>query len=357
MGDYSVYPRKDSPYWWISYDCPKQLRRRGESSKQLRSDPLGYKRALDLARSRAEDARAEYSDMSAAAWHVWVPGWLELKYGTKLTTFNAEKHRWRWIHAFLREKKVGSPASMTYQLGLAYLEWRQQHKTRSGKGGFNTALGELKMLGRVMREAVRRGFVTASPLERMGLKKQKSAEKPEITAEQVERIRRALAEKEGHLPITKQWMTVSFEIALYQGCRLRETSVPLANIDEKAGTILFRQKGDRAHPTALHDKLRPLIARLREANAIVTCTLPPLPSKHWTWFFKGRNENGHRYDGVAPGLCFHCTRVTVITQMARAGVPIQQAMRYVGHADATINKIYQRLQTPDLARCTSAISF
>lgn len=58
-----------------------------------------------------------------------------------------------------------------------------------------------------------------------------------------------------------------------------------------------------------------------------------------------------------PHLCFHCTRVTVITRMARAGVPISQAMRYVGHASTAVHKIYQRLAASDLSSAVNAISY
>jgi integrase len=355
LSDYSVYPRKDSPFWWIAFLCPRKGIRVCESSKQRRDEKLGFKRALDLAREKSEDGRVAKAELGVAAWELWVPAWLTLKYSDRPRTFAAEKHRWRFLHAFLTERKVWVPSEVTYQLGLDFLAWRQQHKTRSGKGGYNNALGELRMLGRIMRESVRRGFVKASPLERMGLKRHKSPEKPEITEDEIAAILNALKEKEGGLPITQRWMTVSFTIALHQGCRLQETSLPLGMIDERAGTVTFHQKGDRIFTTRLHDGLRPLVAELRAAKAKRTCVLPRMASKEWHWFLKGRPERNHV--GVAPRICFHCTRVTVITRLARAGVPIQQAMRYVGHADETIHRIYQRLQTPDLDRCLAALSF
>jgi hypothetical protein len=354
-GEYSVYSRKNSPFWYIAYYCPKKHRRRGKSSGQRRDDPLGYKRALDQARKLAEDGRAARSELTVAAWAAWVPGWFALRYAKENRTLATEKHRWRYLEAFLRERRVFAPSGVTYQLGLDFLAWRQTKKTRSGRGGFNNALSELRLLGRIMREAVRRGFVAASPLERMGIKRQKAKEKPEITDEEVATIRAALEREEGHLPITARWMTVSFEIALHQGCRLTETSIPMEHVDEKAGTITFRQKGDRVFTTRMHDGLRPLFARLRAANAERTCTIHRLASRDWSRFFKGRPERNQ--PAVAPRICFHCTRVTVITRLARAGVPIQQAMAYVGHADQTIHRVYQRLQAPDLKAATAAISF
>jgi site-specific recombinase XerD len=350
-----VYPRERSPFWYVAYWCPKTLRRRNRSSKQRRDDPLGYKRALDMARTLAEDGRAAKIELPAAAWAVWVPSWLEFKHSSGNRTLATEKHRWHYVEAFLAEHRIHTPAGVTYQLGLDYLTWRQTKKTRSGRGGFNNALAELRQLGRIMREAVRRGFITASPLERMGIKRHKAAEKPEITNEEIAKIRAALRDTEGHLPITERWMTVSFEIAIHQGCRLTETSLPLSDINEAAGTITFRQKGDRVFTTRLHDGLRPLLARLRAAGATRTCVLHRLASRDWSRFFKGRPERNQ--PSVAPRICFHCTRVTVITRLARAGVPIQQAMAYVGHADQTIHRIYQRLQAPDLAACSSALVF
>lgn len=359
MSDYSVYPRKNSPFWYIAYFDAATLSRRGKSSGCRRDDPIGYKRAIDLARKLAEDGRAARTTAGDAQWDAWVELWLKTKFAEArhAATLKAELHHWGWVRAFLGERKVRGPAGVTYQLGLDFMAWRQEHKTLSGKGGHNNALGELRLLGRVMREAVRRGFVAASPLERMGIRSHRPAEKPEITAEEVAAIRAALAAREGHRPIAQRWMTVSFEIALHQGCRSAETSMALSDIDEARGTITFHQKGARVFTTRLHDGLRPLVAELRAAGLERTCERPTMANKQWHWFFKGRFDKGHNERGVAPRLCFHCTRVTVITRLARAGVPISQAMAYVGHADEEIHRIYQRLAAPDLKAATAALTF
>src|SRR5882724_7658360 len=106
------------------------------------------------------------------------------------------------------------------------MAWRTSQVKRLSKRhpSHNTALSELRLLGRVMREAVRRGFITSSPVERMGIKKQKPREKAEMADSDIATIRQSLAEKEGHLPLPERWMTISFEIALHQGCRVSETS-------------------------------------------------------------------------------------------------------------------------------------
>jgi integrase len=237
------------------------------------------------------------------------------------------------------------------------MAWRTSQVKRVSKKhpSHNTALMELRFLGRIMREAVRRGFITASPLERMGIKKDRAPEKAELTDADVAAIRAGLVEWEGHLPLKDRWMTICFEIGIHQGCRLRETSVPLTDIDENAARIMFHAKRAKVYTTQLHPVLVPIIRELRAAGLTKTCVLPKMASKIWHWFFKGRPERG--WNGVCPHASFHCTRVTVITRMARKGVPIQQAMAYVGHADETVHRIYQRLQADDLTRCTDALAF
>ena len=147
-------------------------------------------------------------------------------------------------------------------------------------------------------------------------------------------------------------MTVSFEIALHQGCRLRETSVPMSDVDVTRRTITFRAKGRRGTPhvftTSLHPGLDGLMEQLRKAGARQTCAMPAMAGRLW-WSFRQENKLGH--------TTFHATRVTVVTRLARAGVPIQQAMRFVGHADETVHAIYQKLQADDLSACTDALSF
>lgn len=352
-----VYPRGDSPYWWIKYWCPVRLKWRGKSSGFRRDDSQGYRRALIEARELSADARAAREVAPTARWDQWVIGWLELKHRDSPKTLKAETDRWYWVEAFLMDRKVFGPQGVTYLLGLDYMKWRTGQVKRVSKKhpSHNTALMELRLLSRAMREAVHRGFIPANPLERMGIKRQRPAEKPELSDVDVAAIRQGLAQLEGALPLKDRWMTISFEIALHQGCRLRETSLPLSDIDEAAGKITFHAKGHKVFTTQLHPGLVSLIGQLRAAGLSRTCELPRMVTKYWHWFLKGRPERG--WKGVCPHATFHCTRVTVITRMARAGVPIQQAMAYVGHADETVHRIYQRLQADDLSRCTAALRF
>ncbi len=353
----SVYRRKDSPFWWVKYWCPVKLGWAAKSSGHRFDDPLGYKRAVAMARELSADAVSARTVAPSARWDSWVKAWLEMKHQNSPKTLVSESNRWEWLDSFLTQKKVYGPQGVTYPLGLDYMTWRTGQVKRVSKKHpcHNTALAELRLLGRIMREAVHRGFITTSPLERMGIKKQRPAEKPEMTDADVAAIRAALAEKEGHLPLQDRWMTISFEIALHQGCRVSETSLPLSDIDLEARRITFHAKRAKVFTTTLHPSLVPLIQQLKATGAERTCTLPKMATRDWHLLLKGRLERNRK--GVCPHLTFHSTRVTVITRMARAGVPIQQAMAYVGHADQTVHRIYQRLQADDLTRCTQALRF
>ncbi len=165
-----------------------------------------------------------------------------------------------------------------------------------------------------------------------------------MTDDEVSKIRKELKRKKW-----PDWMSVAFEIAIRQGCRLRETSLSMRDIDleRKSPTITFNAKGGKRFTTALHPELIPMIKKWKAEGREKTCEMPLMPSKYWWQLFK-KLKMRH--------LCFHCTRVTVITRLARAGVPISQAMRFVGHASETIHRVYQRLTADDLDPCLKALT-
>jgi hypothetical protein len=344
----SVYERKDSPYIWIAYHCPKRRKRVGEATPFRKDEHGARRKALALATEKSQETRIDREERSTD-FEAWVPTWLQLHHRQSPKSLKAESGRWEQLHGYLYEKGIPSPRHVTYDNAIGYLKWRQDQVKRSGKKpGYNTALQELRFLGRLLKEAVRRGYCIANPLASMGLKKDPPKEKPEITDAEVSLIRRKLKDE-------PEWMRVSFEIATYQGCRLSETQVPFSRINFEAGTIQFHVKRGKVFTTRLHPKLVPLLTKLKSRGLKQTCTLPQMAAKDWHWFFHGRDEPGHHRPAFLPHLCFHCTRVTVITKMARAGVPMAQAMAYVGHANSLIHRIYQRLLPADVGSAVAAI--
>ncbi|MHB9008920.1 MAG: tyrosine-type recombinase/integrase [Limisphaerales bacterium] len=334
----SLVKRNGSPYWFIQY-------RQGNRWNK-RSTRLKHSVSVDTRKAREECAHQTLKELAAgrvndeSRWECWVPKFFEQRYDVRLATKARYQTTWRTWLIYLSKLGLERPTQVNYRHCLDFIPWRQDPKT---KGVYacsrNTAIYDLKAFGTIMQEAVRRGFIGINPARGLGLVKDRPAEKPEITAQEEALIRRAL-------PDWPEWMSVAFDIAMATGCRLRETQIELRNIDENHGTVSFVQKGDRPHTTALPPKLIPLIRRLRAEGRTRTVDLPERPSKEWWRFFRSVG---------LPHIQFHCTRVTVVTRLARAGVPERHTMRFVGHSSSTVHRVYTKLGVDDLIMCVRVL--
>jgi integrase len=331
----TIYRRDNSPYWWIKYR--NEQGKLVQESTHLRVDDAVQIRQAKRMLIEKKLVEMKSPRMSGSdVFEHWVLSFLDRRYHGSTKSFDRQRACWENVEEYFKTINIISPRQVTYDLCVDYVRWRK------GKAARNTAIAEVKCLGMVMGEAVRRGFITENPCRKLGLKRDKPKEKPELTEDQITKIREEL--KNERWP---DWMSVCFEMAIHQGCRLRETSVPFSDIDLDRGTITFDAKRANRFTTALHPDLKPLLHDLKKIGSTHTCKLPPLPSK---WFRALFDHLGMRE------VCFHCTRVTVITRLARAGVPMSQAMRFVGHASETIHRIYQRLSVDDLSACVKALS-
>lgn len=356
MKHISVYARARSPYWYAAFPDPRTGVRVYRSTEIPVHAPQSKRRALNWARSQAGEGPLLRDEPKGTKGWGWVEPWLTLRYRTQAKSLSNALDWWHWLELYFIEQGIGGPRSLTRELALDYIPWRMAQKKRSGKmPAYNSALQEIKFLGRILREARARDATIVNVCERLGLRKEKPSEKPEITDEQISLIRERLHQLEGALPLRERWMTIQFEIALHQGCRVAETISPLDRYELDAGTVRLHIKGDRWGTVPLHPGLRPLIQALKDSGATHTCRPPARYTREWSRFFKGRDERNQ--EAFLPELTFHCTRVTVVTRLARAGIPIQQAMGYVLHADELIHKIYQRLKPNDLRGCHSALRY
>jgi hypothetical protein len=338
----SVYRRAGRPTWYVAFD--------GAHGRVCRStgfridDPDGERKARRWGEERDVHVPAATAGDSHA-WDRWVISWLRDQYAEpeQAKTLRSYLGAWSFLRLYLRERRIQGPEQLTYSDVTGYIPWRTKRTKRSGKKVTkNTALHNIRILSVIMREAVRRNWCQGNPCDRLGVKKAAITKpRPEITDDEIARIREGLRTR-------PEWMRVAFEIALHQGCRLRETQVPLRDVDLDRRTITFRAKGGDTYTSALHPALVPLLRDLKARGATVACRIEHHSSRNFTRFLQSIGL-GH--------LCFHCTRVTCITRMARAGVPVQQAMRYVHHATESIHAIYQRLRADDLQNCVAALAY
>lgn len=350
---YSIYPREGRPKWYVCYFSAEEFRWVSRVTPYRRDDHGGYRKAVmhgeALARKFMSLAKVDRSQV----WTAWVSDHLSQRYQGRVLTHRRYSTAWSWLQTWLHERNLIQPAAIQYQHAQEYMDWRLRQLRACGRAvNRNTVLVELKVLASLMREAVRRGYAVSNPIERLGLARERPKEKPELSDDEIAKVRAEVARREAAKPVTERWMTVSFEIALHQGCRLTETSLPLERIDERLGTIQFHGKGRNGEPnvytTALHPALLPLITDLRKAGATHTCHLPQMAAKEW---WKLRRAIGLEH------TTFHSTRVTAITRLARAGVPLSKAMRFVGHADEAVHRIYQRIKLDDLGACLAALDY
>ncbi len=281
----------------------------------------------ESARELAEE-RGDLSDWG------WVIGFLSTQFRQAPDTLRRYLEAWTALEVYLAEKKVGGPAGVTHALCFDYPKWRTAVDPAIMKPcHWNTALLELKVLSRVMSEAVRRGMVTANPCFRLGLRRQASKVKPEVTPEDQKIIEAALKDRPA-------WMRECWTVAMCQGFRLSETNCPIDRIDMKTGTISVIGKG-KVHTAPLHPEVKKLALIAKKAGRkTLLSEFPGKASLHWTKFFH-RLGLGH--------LTFHSTRVTVVTRLARSGASQAQTMAYVGHASETVHAVYMRLSAPDVA--------
>ena len=275
---------------------------------------------------------------------VWVPEWFRVRYANSPLTFTKYQEAWHALSTFFAERRIVRAEQVRREDVISFVEWRQNPTCEGVRAASrNTALHDLKVLRAILYEAMRRGWSNQNPAARLGLKADKSREKPEFTHEQIDLIRTKLKQLK-----KPEWMRVSFEIAIHQGCRIKETSLLLDDVNLETDEITFTIKRGVRHTTALHPDLKPMFAAMKEKGQKRTFEWHGNMSRDWARFFRRAGLKGYS---------FHCTRVTVVTRLARSGkVSEQQAMRFIGHANEPIHRIYQRLRTADLKACLDAVS-
>jgi integrase len=328
-----LFKRPKSPYWWIGYRSGENQVQ--ESTKLRHDDRAGTRRAQILAN---EKSRAELNTTPSGQrdrWEFWVPGFMALRYKKKQASAERKGLAWKNLSAYLLKNKVCFPAQLTYIHCRDYIAFREKGDREFGvlRGHHNTALYELKFLGMLMREAIKRGYASANPAADLGISKLDPAEKPEIPDADLALIWRELQKE-------PEWMRNAWQISLYTGCRLRATRLQLArDVDLQRGRITFHEKGGKIFEVPMRRELLPVFQRLIFENRSSAVDMPAMPSKFFYQFFK----RIHR-----PQYCFHCLRVTFITRAARAGLQEREVMRLVNHASTTIHRIYVRLRADDL---------
>ena len=338
----SHYTRKGSPYYWMRYMAPDGAWK--AKSTGIRVSTRGSLRRVKCMVDK-QDAEEQLckDDGVDAAFNNWVSAWL--LYQFKPTTAWRYRNAWTRIREFFETKGIVHPQEVTYQLCHEYMRWRTDpeicRKDNRKPSAWNTGLTELRTLGTIEQEAVRRGYIMANPCARLRLGRKNLTEKREITEDEIKII-------EAEIQSCHQWMQDAWLVAIKQGCRLSEVRVKMSNINISGGVITFDAKGGKEHNAPLHKDLLPLVQRAKDANRDFLVDLPygSTPSKKFASLFKRLGiEN----------VTFHSIRVTVVTRLARAWYSESQTMEYVGHCSSMVHAIYRKLRPADLKHLGDAL--
>jgi len=337
----SYFKRVDSPFYWIRF---KKLGGGwGQRSSGVDVESPGALRTIhQLVADETAKEEVNEQDNGSAMFRHWVPAWMVYRYQNPWSKKRCQ-NAWAHWSVFLSEKKLVHPAQMSYAIAHEYIRWRTQPKSDSGrrKAAWNTAIMETRFMAAVMQESLRRGWILANPCSRLGLSKRQGKEKRAITREEEKIIFNALRTRK-----LAKWMEECFLVAMRQGCRLKEVEVPLTQIDTNTMVIMFNVKGGKQHTAPLHKDLLPLVKKARKEKRDVLVSLPQQPSPRWGEFFKSIGLDD---------LCFHCTRVTVVTRLCEAGFSESQTMAYVGHASEAVHAIYRKMRPTALATLGDAL--
>lgn len=348
----SLYKRTGSAFWWLKFRVGGRTVRKSTGFRV--DDQHETRKARELRREKEADEDAIPRECDHMQWGKWVVPYLQRAHDASPRTLDRKLGAWAYLADYLDAKKLPTPAHLTRQSCLEYVEWRKTAGNRPVC--INTILLELRYFSSIVQEAVRRGWIPANPCFRLGIARQTPKEKAELKDSDIEIIRTAIAEKLANAttPEAKRnadFLATSFEIALGQGCRLSETYLSLEDINTDAMEITFLAKGRTHYKAPLNPTLLPLIEEMRKKRRRYTYVRPPVPSLVWWQFFEElRRKHPH-----LKRASFHSTRVTVPSILARSGVPEAVAMKLLNHKSTTVHRIYRRIAPSELGAVWDAL--
>src|ERR1700736_893899 len=99
----------------------------------------------------------------SGTWN-WVAQWIESSWDG--LTLSRYRQVWQALAGYLKEAPVAGPANLSRDHCLSYVNWREKRG-----GGRNSAALELRFLGQVVDEAIRRGMAERNPSRNLRIKK------------------------------------------------------------------------------------------------------------------------------------------------------------------------------------------
>lgn len=356
----NLYKRDRSAFWWIKFRDPHTLKLCQESTGLRHDNPFQTRKAREICAEKAlQEIRGGRLNESSR-WSAWVPEYLAVRHAAAPVTLTRKLTTWLTLSEFLQSIRVACPQQLTRAGVLSYVQWRKEKGNLRKVGrapAHNTILLELKILGGICQEAVRRGWIQSNPCHRLELQRERPREKGELTDEHIALIRAAIQKKletanTDQARRNADFLHVSFEIAVAQGCRMTETYLCLStDVDLKHRELHFTGKGNRRWSPPMNPSLVPLFERLIREGREYTYVRPRMPSLVWFKFMNKLRKHHPELSHVS----FHSTRVTCVSRLERAGVPEHITMKLVNHASTTVHRVYRKFAPGEIAAYWAAL--
>lgn len=231
--------------------------------------------------------------------------------------------------------------SMTNAAIYGFICWLRAKGLSNG-----TINRKLSTLSKILRHAARLDLIIKRPemdFQKEGVGRERVLDK----AEEV-----ALIDRAKHLGMDKTAALITF--LTYTGCRLGEAyKLEWEDIDT---TILLRDTKNGTNRVIL--VVPQVAAALKVIRGTLIVTSPrvfaSLPRDtfrgHWN---RLRNELGH---GGDEAFVPHMLRHTCATRLVKAGIPLPQVMKWMGHKNIQTTMKYSHLASSDLAGAARALS-
>ena len=159
----SLYQRERSPYWWIKYRA---------ITGKICYESTGYRVGIASETAKARQLRARKTQEEADTGRVsdkeffdrWVIGYLDMRYGNRITTLTKYRQCWNAISTFLESIGIRRPRQLKRDHVMQFIKWRQTPPKDSGVRPvcLNSALLDARIGRLVMFEAIARDFATSS---------------------------------------------------------------------------------------------------------------------------------------------------------------------------------------------------
>ena len=348
-----------SPFWWCKWKNPDTGKVERFSTGFRTGDGNDYTKAR-----QERDRRTTLENLRGTRvahqnpFADWVVEYLNASHASAPRTLQRYLGEWSTLADFLDSLRLACPGQVTRQHCLSYPAWRKARPHRNGSKPVcnNTVILELKLLRKILNEAVTRGFIPYNPALRLKLKGDPPRPKDELSGEHVRLIQAHLARRTERAASPDEravadFLTVSFEIARLQGIRLSETYIALKDIDLDNHTMWVMGKGRKLEELNINPELLPLFARLKREGRTFTYQRPAMPSLKWHKVFSSLRRQHPDFRN----LSFHSTRVTVISRLERAGASEAVVMKTVLHSSSTVHRVYRKIKREELLPFWAAV--